>query len=57
MSIRLGRLGGRREGRPEVAEAILNEVHRENTKLELIASENFSSTAVLAALGTPLSNK
>src|SRR5919112_6898335 len=42
---------------PEVAEAILAEVHRENTKIELIASENFSSTAVLAALGTPLSNK
>jgi glycine hydroxymethyltransferase len=42
---------------PEIAEAILAEVHRENTKLELIASENFSSTAVLAALGTPLSNK
>ena len=42
---------------PEIAEAILDEVHRENTKIELIASENFSSTAVLAALGTPLSNK
>ena len=42
---------------PEIAEAILAEVHRENTKIELIASENFSSTAVLAALGTPLSNK
>jgi glycine hydroxymethyltransferase len=42
---------------PEIAEAILAEVHRENTKIELIASENFSSTAVLAALGTPLTNK
>jgi glycine hydroxymethyltransferase len=42
---------------PEIAEAILDEVHRENTKIELIASENFSSTAVLAALGTPLTNK
>jgi glycine hydroxymethyltransferase len=42
---------------PEAAEAILKEVHRENTKIELIASENFSSTAVLAALGTPLTNK
>src|SRR5918992_577926 len=42
---------------PEAAEAILAEVHRENTKIELIASENFSSTAVLAALGTPLTNK
>ncbi|MEA2433756.1 MAG: glycine hydroxymethyltransferase [Actinomycetota bacterium] len=42
---------------PELAEAVMNEVHRENTKIELIASENFSSTAVLAALGTPLTNK
>lgn len=42
---------------PEVADAILAEVRRENTKIELIASENFSSPAVLAALGTPLTNK
>ncbi|MGH2747550.1 MAG: serine hydroxymethyltransferase [Actinomycetota bacterium] len=42
---------------PEVADAILREVDRENTKIELIASENFSSPAVLAALGTPLTNK
>ena len=42
---------------PEAADAILAEVERENTKIELIASENFSSPAVLAALGTPLTNK
>lgn len=42
---------------PETAAAILAEVRRENTKIELIASENFSSPAVLAALGTPLTNK
>ena len=42
---------------PQTAEAILAEVDRENTKIELIASENFSSPAVLAALGTPLTNK
>jgi glycine hydroxymethyltransferase len=42
---------------PEGAAAILGEVHRENTTIELIASENFSSPAVLAALGTPLTNK
>jgi glycine hydroxymethyltransferase len=42
---------------PDAAEAILAEVHRENSKIELIASENFSSPAVLAALGTPLTNK
>jgi glycine hydroxymethyltransferase len=42
---------------PELADAVLNEVQRENTKIELIASENFSSPAVLAAIGTPLTNK
>jgi glycine hydroxymethyltransferase len=42
---------------PEIAEAILDEVNRQNTKIELIASENFSSSAVLSALGTPLTNK
>ncbi len=42
---------------PEAAEAILAEVHRENTKVELIAAENFTSPAVLAALGSPLTNK
>ena len=41
----------------EAAEAMLAEVHRQNSKIELIASENFSSPAVLAALGTPLTNK
>ncbi len=42
---------------PETAEAMLGEVRRENSTIELIASENFSSPAVLAALGTPLTNK
>lgn len=42
---------------PELADAVLGEVRRENTKIELIASENFSSPAVLATLGTPLTNK
>ena len=42
---------------PELADAVMDEVHRENTKIELIASENFSSPAVLAALGSPLTNK
>src|SRR5687768_7410997 len=42
---------------PEIAEAILDEVGRQNSKIELIASENFASIAVLAALGTPLTNK
>ncbi|MGI8521216.1 MAG: serine hydroxymethyltransferase, partial [Actinomycetota bacterium] len=42
---------------PAAAEAMLAEAHRQNSKIELIASENFSSPAVLAALGTPLTNK
>src|ERR687891_471058 len=42
---------------PESADAIQAEVERQNSKIELIASENFSSPAVLAALGTPLTNK
>jgi glycine hydroxymethyltransferase len=42
---------------PEVFDAIRSEIHRQNTKLELIASENFVSMAVLEAMGTPLTNK
>jgi glycine hydroxymethyltransferase len=41
----------------EITEAILNELERERSKIELIASENFVSTAVLEALGTVLTNK
>jgi glycine hydroxymethyltransferase len=42
---------------PEVFAAIRSEIHRQNTKLELIASENFVSAAVLEAVGSPLTNK
>ncbi len=42
---------------PEVAKAIEAEVDRQRTKIELIASENFVSSAVMEALGTPLTNK
>ena len=42
---------------PEVFAAIQGEVHRQNTKLELIASENFVSVPVLEALGSVLTNK
>lgn len=42
---------------PEVAEAILNETRREGRQLEMIASENFVSEAVLEAMGTVLTNK
>lgn len=42
---------------PEIFTAIQNEINRQNTKLELIASENFVSRAVLEALGSVLTNK
>jgi glycine hydroxymethyltransferase len=42
---------------PEVADAVRNETRREGAQLELIASENFVSEAVLEALGTVLTNK
>lgn len=42
---------------PEVYDAIEKEVERQNDGLELIASENFVSRAVLEAMGTPLTNK
>ncbi len=41
----------------EVAEAIRAEVARQNSHIELIASENFVSKAVMAAMGSPLTNK
>ena len=42
---------------PEIAQAIRDEVNRQNTGLELIASENFVSGAVLEAMGSVLTNK
>ena len=42
---------------PEVADIIRREVDRQREGLELIASENFVSEAVLEAMGTPLTNK
>src|SRR6476659_1250921 len=42
---------------PEIADAIRNERHRQNTGLELIASENFVSRAVLEAAGSVMTNK
>ncbi len=41
----------------EVADAIEAEVNRQRGKIELIASENFVSNAVIEAMGTPLTNK
>ena len=42
---------------PEIYDAIQKEVQRQNEGLELIASENFASRAVIEAMGTPLTNK
>ncbi len=42
---------------PEVAAAIAGELDRERTQLRLIASENYASPAVLAAIGSTMNNK
>ena len=42
---------------PEIAQAVRDEVRRQNTGLELIASENFVSAAVLEVMGSVLTNK
>ncbi|MFR7991597.1 MAG: serine hydroxymethyltransferase [Lachnospiraceae bacterium] len=42
---------------PEIAELIMAEVERQNRHIELIASENWVSKAVMAAMGSPLTNK
>ncbi|GFH35691.1 serine hydroxymethyltransferase [Streptomyces pacificus] len=42
---------------PEIAEVVLGETARQADCLQLIAAENFTSPAVLAALGSPLANK
>ena len=41
----------------EIADAIQAEMKRQNSHLELIASENWVSKAVMAAMGSPLTNK
>ena len=42
---------------PEIADAIMKEKERQNDHIELIASENFVSKAVMAAMGSPCTNK
>ena len=42
---------------PEIANIVSREVERQNTTIQLIASENFTSPAVMAAQGTVLTNK
>ena len=49
--------GALQEQDPEIADVILDELDRLRGGLQLIASENFTSPAVLAALGSTLSNK
>ena len=42
---------------PQIAAAIVEEQERQNSHIELIASENWVSKAVMAAMGSPLTNK
>ena len=42
---------------PEIAQAITDEMKRQNSHIKLIASENWVSKAVMAAMGSPLTNK
>jgi len=46
-----------READPEISQSIDNELHRQQNEIELIASENIVSQAVLDAAGTLLTNK
>jgi glycine hydroxymethyltransferase len=46
-----------READPEIAKVIEDEIARQGEGLELIASENFVSPAVMEAMGSPLTNK
>jgi glycine hydroxymethyltransferase len=46
-----------KETDPEVADAVAGELNRERTAIRLIASENFASPAVLAAVGSTMNNK
>ncbi|MGW4683696.1 serine hydroxymethyltransferase [Streptomyces sp. NPDC004244] len=46
-----------RQQDPQMADVLAGEAQRQATTLQLIAAENFTSPAVLAALGSPLANK
>ncbi|MEW2630965.1 serine hydroxymethyltransferase [Streptomyces sp. NPDC048389] len=50
-------LDGLRRQDPRIADILIGETQRQSTTLQLIAAENFTSPAVLAALGSPLANK
>ena len=45
------------EADPEIADAVRSELNRQNSGLELIASENFVSRAILSAAGSVFTNK
>ena len=61
MSLSVSSLSGRQrtlaDVDPDIASAIGHEVHRQEEGLELIASENFVSRAVLEAAGSVMTNK
>ena len=42
---------------PEIAQAMTDEINRQDHNIELIASENIVSKAVMAAMGSPLTYK
>ena len=42
---------------PDLAKAMNDEINRQDNNIELIASENIVSKAVMAAMGSPLTNK
>ena len=42
---------------PEIAQAMTDEINRQDHNIELIASENIVSKAVMAAMGSPITNK
>lgn len=46
-----------RKADPEISDAITAEMERQNSHIELIASENWVSKAVMSAMGSPLTNK
>jgi glycine hydroxymethyltransferase len=46
-----------RDGDPQLADLLRDELHRQRDQIELIASENFTSRAVLEAVGSVLTNK
>lgn len=52
-----GPLAALREADPELYQGVMGELHRQRETVELIASENFVSPAVLAAMGSVLTNK